>query len=169
MKINHVQNLYTPSPLTKQSNEKSDHKLDKSENTTIQSRNEWESESDWRREILDKKYQKINEQNKRYANPKEHIYDKYRNPYSPKYRSDLTKVEREAAYDMENDMLKHGELKIYRYRDALNNNPYTKPTAGMALSYFGPQLHDLAKNGFDSIPDLELSIHYDRDGLHDIA
>lgn len=55
------------------------------------------------------------------------------------------------------------------YRDALNNNPYTKPTAGMALSYFGPQLHNLAKNGFDSIPDLELSIHYDRDGLHDIA
>lgn len=59
------------------------------------------TEADRRMKILDEKYEKINEQNKRFKNPHGHIHDKYRNSYSPYFRNDLTKVEREAAYTME--------------------------------------------------------------------
>ena len=65
--------------------------------TVIQSTNDFVSEKDKMMKILDEKYQKINEQNKQFENPHGHIFDKYRNPYSPYFRSDLTKEERECC------------------------------------------------------------------------
>ncbi|MED4462542.1 DUF4885 family protein [Metabacillus fastidiosus] len=283
--------------------------------TTIQRNNPYEGEGDRRNKILDEKYRKLNEENKRYANPYDHILDKYCNPYSPKFRSDLTKAERDAAYSMESSMLRNGVINSYDFSDAafrgegpindtlentkkkvfnrqqvngqiqdlftkygvtiplgtaltftinpnnfkltvtgttdsslidqlqnvlntannskelffhminsssnestqftqsklekfrlvnqiktitgydlnslalvnnkfitedgtdifdiykekLSQNPYTKDHVGAAIGYYGPILHELAKNGFDSIPDLTLSIRYEDGQLHDIG
>lgn len=75
----------------------------------INSTNEFVSESDRRKKILDEKYSKIHEQNMRYENPNHHIRDKYRDIYSPLFRSDLTKMEREAALTMEMSWLRNGK------------------------------------------------------------
>lgn len=285
--------------------------------TVIQSTNDFVSTKDKMMKILDEKYRKINEQNKQFKDPHAHIYNKYRSPYSPYFRSDLTKEEREAAYDMEiswansgaegggcydfrdaafrnekaydpglesrerkafnrqkvNEQLqslfsKNGvtipngksltftidpnsfkltiggskdeaminqlesllntdnnsrelfyhimksrahdstqfstekldkfrlvneiktttgynlkDLEIVNgkfitedgtdiltiYREKLSQNPYTKDHVGAAMSYYGATLQKLAKNGFDSIPDLTLSILYEDNQLQDIG
>lgn len=62
--------------------------------TVIKSTNDWVSRSDKMMKILDEKYQKINEQNKRFKDPHGHIFDKYRNPYSPYFRSDLKRSDK---------------------------------------------------------------------------
>jgi len=92
----------------------------------IQSRNEWIGEKDKRIKILDEKYEKINEQNKKFADPHAHIFDKYRNPYSPYFRSDLSKNEREAAYRMEIGWANSGTGGQYNFHDAAFRNvqPY---------------------------------------------
>ena len=80
------------------------------------------TESDRRMKILDEKYEKINEQNKRFKNPHGHIHDKYRNSNSPYFRSDLTKVEREAAYTMEIGWANSGKGGQYDFNDAIFRN-----------------------------------------------
>lgn len=55
------------------------------------------------------------------------------------------------------------------YRDGLLKNPYTAKYAGVAMSHYGSQLYELAKNGFDSIADLVLSIEYENGSLVDIG
>ncbi|PLR95775.1 DUF4885 family protein [Bacillus sp. T33-2] len=283
--------------------------------TVIQSTNDFVSESDKMMKILDEKYQKINEQNKQFKDPQGHIFDKYRNPYSSYFRSDLTKSERDAAYSMEISWANSGTGGYYSFNDAafrnkkaynpeqesierkafnrqkvneqlhslfskngvtlpngtsltltidpnnfklifsgskdealinqlesllnadnnsrelffhimksrsddstqfsnakldkfhlvnqiktitgynlkdleivngkfitedgtdifniykekLDQNPYTKDHVGAAIGYYGPILHELAKNGFDSIPDLTLSILYEDNQLKDIG
>lgn len=88
----------------------------------IKSTNEVMTESDRRMKILDEKYQKINEQNKRFKDPQDHIYDKYRNPYSSYFRNDLTKVEREAAYTMEMSWTRNNKGGQYDFNDAIFRN-----------------------------------------------
>ncbi|MEK5009533.1 DUF4885 family protein [Bacillus sp. FSL K6-3312] len=88
----------------------------------IKSTNEVMTESDRRMKILDEKYQKINEQNKRFKDPQDHIYDKYRNPYSSYFRNDLTKVEREAAYTMEMSWARNNKGGQYDFNDAIFRN-----------------------------------------------
>ncbi|MEE1130269.1 MAG: DUF4885 family protein [Caryophanon sp.] len=87
--------------------------------TTIQHETKYVSESDRRMEMLRDKYGKIHQQNLRQPDPKQHIYDKYDDRYSPKFRSDLTKEERDAAIDMELSMLRNdGKMGYYSFRDA---------------------------------------------------
>ncbi|QRY36537.1 DUF4885 family protein [Bacillus sp. PDNC022] len=88
----------------------------------IKSTNEVMTESDRRMKILDEKYEKINEQNKRFNDPQDHIYNKYRNPYSSYFRSDLTKPEREAAYIMEMSWARNNKGGQYDFNDAIFRN-----------------------------------------------
>ena len=79
--------------------------------------------------LIWKYYAKEHEENLTYDNPRNHIWDKYKNPDSPYFRSDLTVDERAWAYDQELDMLNGGgHLKIH--------NPYvfdTPPTLTIAV------------------------------------
>ncbi|MEK4688004.1 DUF4885 family protein [Bacillus sp. FSL M8-0256] len=88
----------------------------------IKSKNEVMTEADRRMKILDEKYEKINEQNKRFNDPQDHIYNKYRNPYSSYFRSDLTKPEREAAYIMEMSWARNNKGGQYDFNDAIFRN-----------------------------------------------
>ncbi|KIL26709.1 hypothetical protein B4133_3876 [Bacillus altitudinis] len=96
--------------------------IDAKGQSAIKSTNEVMTESDRRMKILDEKYEKINEQNKRFKDPQSHIYDKYRNPYSSYFRSDLTKVEREAAYTMEMSWARNNKGGQYDFNDAIFRN-----------------------------------------------
>ncbi|MCM3027121.1 DUF4885 domain-containing protein [Bacillus safensis] len=97
-------------------------RIDSKDQSTIKSTNEVMTESDRRMQILDEKYQKINEQNKRFKDPQDHIYNKYRNPYSSYFRSDLTKPEREAAYIMEMSWARNNKGGQYDFNDAIFRN-----------------------------------------------
>ncbi|PTA82198.1 DUF4885 domain-containing protein [Bacillus sp. Nf3] len=90
--------------------------------SAIKSTNEVMTEADRRMKILDEKYEKINEQNKRFQDPHGHIFDKYRNPHSPYYRNDLTKPEREAAYSIEIGWANSGTGGHYNSNDAAFRN-----------------------------------------------
>ncbi|GLF89525.1 hypothetical protein Saga11_07840 [Bacillus safensis] len=96
--------------------------IDSKDQSAIKSTNEVMTESDRRMKILDEKYQKINEQNKRFKDPQDHIYNKYRNPYSSYFRSDLTKTEREAAYIMEMSWARNNKGGQYDFNDAIFRN-----------------------------------------------
>ncbi|MGN7333008.1 DUF4885 family protein [Bacillus altitudinis] len=100
--------------------------IDSKGQSAIKSTNEVMTESDRRMKILDEKYEKINEQNKRFKDPHGHIYDKYRNQHSPYFRSDLTKSEREAAYSIEIGWANNGTGGHYNSNDAAfrNENRY---------------------------------------------
>lgn len=66
-------------------------------------------------------YAKEHEENLTYDNPDSHIGDKYKNPESPVFRSDLTDDERAWAYDQELDLLRGGKhLQM--------SNPYAFPS-----------------------------------------
>ncbi|RFU63593.1 DUF4885 domain-containing protein [Bacillus sp. V59.32b] len=55
------------------------------------------------------------------------------------------------------------------YKNGLRKNPYNAAGSGIMAAHYGPQLYALAKNGFDSIPDLFLSIGYENSSLQDIG
>ena len=97
-------------------------RIDSKDQSAIKSTNEVMTESDRRMKILDEKYEKINEQNKRFKDPQDHIYNKYRNPYSSYFRSDLTKTEREAAYIMEMSWARNNKGGQYDFNDAIFRN-----------------------------------------------
>ncbi|MCW4681760.1 DUF4885 domain-containing protein [Bacillus sp. FSL M8-0266] len=130
-------------------------RIDYKGQSAIKSTNEVMTESDRRMKILDEKYQKINEQNKRFENPHGHIHDKYRNPRSPYFRSDLTKVEREAAYTMEIGWANSGKGGQYDFNDAIfrNEKRYDPTQESVEKKIFNrqkvnEQLQDLfSKNG----------------------
>ncbi|MFB7318525.1 DUF4885 family protein [Bacillus safensis] len=123
--------------------------------STIKSTNEVMTESDRRMKILDEKYEKINEQNKRFNDPQDHIYNKYRNPYSSYFRSDLTKPEREAAYIMEMSWARNNKGGQYDFNDAIfrNEKRYDPTQESVEKKIFNrqkvnEQLQDLfSKNG----------------------
>ncbi|WP_280149087.1 DUF4885 family protein [Bacillus safensis] len=125
----------------------------------IKSTNEVMTEADRRMKILDEKYEKINEQNKRFNDPQDHIYNKYRNPYSSYFRSDLTKPEREAAYIMEMSWARNNKGGQYDFNDAIfrNEKRYDPTQESVEKKIFNrqkvnEQLQDLfSKNGI-SIP-----------------
>ncbi|MFJ5671845.1 DUF4885 family protein [Bacillus safensis] len=97
-------------------------RIDYKGQSAIKSTNEVMTEADRRMKILDEKYEKINEQNKRFKDPQDHIYNKYRNPYSSYFRSDLTKPEREAAYIMEMSWARNNKGGQYDFNDAVFRN-----------------------------------------------
>lgn len=139
--------------------------------TTIQSTNDMVSQSDKMMKILDEKYQKINEQNKQFQNPHAHIFDKYRNPHSPYFRSDLTKSEREAAYNMEISWANSGTEGggYYDFNDAAfrNDKAYNPEQERVERKAFNrqkvnEQLHSLfSKNGVTLPNDTNLTFTID--------
>ncbi|APJ13105.1 DUF4885 family protein [Bacillus safensis] len=130
-------------------------RIDSKDQSTIKSTNEVMTESDRRMKILDEKYEKINEQNKRFNDPQDHIYNKYRNPYSSYFRSDLTKPEREAAYIMEMSWARNNKGGQYDFNDAIfrNEKRYDPTQESVEKKIFNrqkvnEQLQDLfSKNG----------------------
>ena len=54
-------------------------------------------------------YAEAHKENLTYDDPSAHIWDKYKNPESPFFRSDLSADERAWAYDHEHDMLRGGK------------------------------------------------------------
>ncbi|MEC3656339.1 DUF4885 family protein [Bacillus siamensis] len=91
---------------------------DNGNETVIAADNPYESESDIASRILDEKYSRINEINKRKSDPLRYIKDKYQRPDSPYFRSDLTESERQAAYHNETEWLFKGKAQSYDFRDA---------------------------------------------------
>ena len=63
-------------------------------------------------EVLNEHYSKVNEENKKFANPEQHISDKYFNKNSPYYVKGLTKAEREVCADQEWRALKGMPLQL---------------------------------------------------------
>lgn len=78
-------------------------------------------------------YAAEHEENLAYDDPSTHIWDKYKNPGSPCFRSDLSEDERAWAYDYEQELLRGGKhLQIrnpYAFADA--GNPPTLADAAM--------------------------------------
>ena len=78
-------------------------------------------------------YAAEHEENLTYDSPSTHIWDKYKNPDSPYFRSDLSEDERAWAYDQELDMLTGGKhLQMgnpYAFADA--GGPPTLASAAM--------------------------------------
>lgn len=64
--------------------------------------------------VLNEHYSKVNEENKKFANPEKHIRDKYFNKKSPYYVKGLTQMEREICATAEENVL-------YGKAPALNN------------------------------------------------
>ncbi|MEK3941271.1 DUF4885 family protein [Bacillus sp. FSL R5-0431] len=130
-------------------------RIDYKGQSAIKSANEVMTEADRRMKILDEKYEKINEQNKRFKDPQDHIYNKYRNPYSSYFRSDLTKPEREAAYIMEMSWARNNKGGQYDFNDAIfrNEKRYDPTQESVEKKIFNrqkvnEQLQDLfSKNG----------------------
>ncbi|MGM0955722.1 MAG: DUF4885 family protein [Bacillota bacterium] len=130
-------------------------RIDYKGQSAIKSTNEVMTEADRRMKILDEKYEKINEQNKRFKDPQDHIYNKYRNPYSSYFRSDLTKPEREAAYIMEMSWARNNKGGQYDFNDAIfrNEKRYDPTQESVEKKIFNrqkvnEQLQDLfSKNG----------------------
>ncbi|MFJ7951626.1 DUF4885 family protein [Lysinibacillus sp. NPDC096418] len=145
----------TTNQQTRSNKETTEHKDD----TIIQRNNAYESEQDKRIKILDEKYRKLNEQNKYFANPEQHIMDKYHNIYSPYFRSDLTEAERNAASSMESSMLRNGVINCHEFTDAAfrEEGLLYAPVESAKKKAFdrqqvNGQIHELfAKNGL-SIP-----------------
>lgn len=79
----------------------------------------YDSVGDSYTEALTLKYTYLKEEASKHADPELYIKDKYTNPDSPFYASDLTDAERWVAYSCEKDMLKYGRLRLVYYQDSL--------------------------------------------------
>ncbi|WP_162101806.1 DUF4885 family protein [Bacillus sp. SKDU12] len=55
------------------------------------------------------------------------------------------------------------------YREALEKDPLTKDFTSVALSHYGTEVKHLASVGYDTVPDLVLSIHYQNGYLEDMG
>ncbi len=69
------------------------------------------------RERLEEVYSKATKENKQFANPEQHISDKYYSQASPYYIEGLSRMEREIAYNHEMDYLKNNKLTKINYID----------------------------------------------------
>ncbi|MCT7473717.1 DUF4885 domain-containing protein [Aliarcobacter cryaerophilus] len=69
------------------------------------------------RERLEEVYSKATKENKKFANPEQHISDKYYSQPSPYYIEGLSRMEREIAYNHEMDYLKNNKLTKINYID----------------------------------------------------
>lgn len=65
--------------------------------------------------MLQDYYYKQTEENMKYADPQQHIDDKYRNPYSPHFRHDMTAAKRENAWQIESDYLITERMNVGNY------------------------------------------------------
>ena len=82
------------------------------EETFIKSYNKFISDDEKAvRNRLEEVYSKATKENKKFANPEQHIRDKYFSQASPYYIEGLSRVEREVAHRHESDYLKYGKLR----------------------------------------------------------
>lgn len=65
--------------------------------------------------VIDEHYAKVNSENKRFANPSQHINDKYFNTKSPYYIKGLSQREREICADSERRVLNGGSAAVNSY------------------------------------------------------
>mgnify|MGYP000054636319 FL=1 len=82
------------------------------EETFIKSYNNFISDDEKAiRNRLEEVYSKATKENKKFANPEQHIRDKYFSQASPYYIEGLSRMEREVAHRHESDYLKYGKLR----------------------------------------------------------
>src|SRR5574344_564109 len=88
------------------------------EETFIKSYNNFISDDEKAiRNRLEEVYSKATKENKKFANPEQHINDKYYSQASPYYIEGLSRMEREIAYNHEMDYLKNNKLTKINYID----------------------------------------------------
>ena len=88
------------------------------EETFIKSYNNFISDDEKAiRNRLEEVYSKATKENKKFANPEQHISDKYYSQASPYYIEGLSRMEREIAYNHEMDYLKNNKLTKINYID----------------------------------------------------
>ena len=78
---------------------------------------------------------------------------------------DLSKLERKDGKFLTPD----GQDVFELYLNKMRANPYEKNYVMAAASHYGPTYYELAKNGFDALPDLTLSINYADGKLQDVG
>ncbi|WP_418179633.1 DUF4885 family protein [Aliarcobacter lanthieri] len=66
--------------------------------------------------VLEEHYKKTNEDNKKFSNPKEHIWNKYNNPKYEYYAKHMNTIEKEIAYKQETNYL-DGKNVTYSLKD----------------------------------------------------
>lgn len=128
--------------------------------TSIQHNNEYIGDKELYKAILEQKYIQIHIENLLQSDPRQHIWDKYNNFYSPKFRWDLTAEERAAAEKMELSLLSNnGNMGYYDFRDAALRN--MKPINGLVEYHkerafqreqVNNQINDLLKEAGINIP-----------------
>ena len=91
--------------------------------------------------VLDEYYEKQNEENLRFANPKEHIRDKYYNPKSPYYIRGLSPLEREIGMEQELGMLRGKKPSLNGY------DPVIQRTFGGCNSFQADQEYNQEMRG----------------------
>ena len=79
--------------------------------------------------ICNEKYGFLRDEALKHASPSKYIYDKYNNPESPFYASDLTDSQRKIAYWNEKAMLKNGHLTGVRFQDSVFGETHIYGTA----------------------------------------
>ncbi len=92
-------------------------KEEQADKTSIKKDNGYYGTEEKAKDILQTYYEKINNRNKSFSDPKAHISDKYCNPKSGWYRSDMTEEERQIAWRNEMSMLNNGQLFSYNMAD----------------------------------------------------
>lgn len=80
-------------------------------------------------EALNVKYSYLRDEALKHTDPYRYISDKYKNPESPFYASDLNDVQRNAAYSSEYRMLKYGIITGVRFDDSLFEGIHIKGQA----------------------------------------
>ncbi|OZI11817.1 DUF4885 domain-containing protein [Bacillaceae bacterium SAS-127] len=85
----------------------------------IKHNNNYESELDRRIKLIQEKYSRIHKENMRYADPEQHIANKYSNSASKEFRYDLSPEERDVARQAEMDMLRKGRVGFISAYDSL--------------------------------------------------
>ncbi len=91
--------------------------------------------------VLDEYYEKQNEENLRFANPSQHIRDKYYNPKSPYYIRGLSPLEREIGMEQEIGMLCGREPSLNSY------DPVIQRTFGGCNSFQADQEYNQEMRG----------------------
>ncbi|PWE20787.1 DUF4885 family protein [Aliarcobacter skirrowii] len=88
------------------------------EETFIKSNNNFISDDEKAvRNRLEEVYSKVTKENKKFANPEQHIRDKYFSQASPYYIEGLSKTEREVAYRHEIDYFNYGKIRNLNFID----------------------------------------------------
>ncbi|MFA7021538.1 DUF4885 family protein [Aliarcobacter sp.] len=88
------------------------------EETFIKSYNNFISDDEKAvRNRLEEVYSKATKENKKFANPEQHISDKYYSQASPYYIEGLSRIERDVAHKHEMDYLKYGKLRNISFID----------------------------------------------------